>query len=591
MSFEAYKVGITLSLTNHVSKALLAMQGDLARADSKVVALRKSLQGIEKLALGGAIVGGIGFMGLKAIGDAVKPAEEYVHQLELAKAAGLSQLEIANATAAAWRTTGDVMTTTATDNLKAIRELRMVFGSTAEAVGFLPQMQKIQAVLDSALHGEGGVAAKDVAFTAAKALELRGASATPEAFREQADMIVKAVIASGGRFNPAMLLQAQKYGGIGATGYSNEFMYGILPSIAQELGGSSTGTMLTSMHRAIVGGRIDKKALPVWQSLGLLDSVKSVTGETAMVQAKNAAIYQENPLHYMQYVQGQLVARGITDLAEQQVLLERMFSNRVAGRGANIFATQGGRLEKDFNLINQAGTSAEYDRLVKSDPMMARAAAAAQWENLKTVIGLEVVPILIPAIKGLADSLQTLTKWARENPTTVKALTLAFGGLFTAMLAGGSLMLIVGGFKSLGLLLGSKGGVATGVAGLTLALNPLALALISISAVIGGIISQRDTIKKHISDPINETSWGQKLGDELMDDSIKARQRAHWREITAPKQHPSFPPIHTTVTLDGRNIAEAITPHQERAMSKPSSGTSFFDIGKTMAGPSASHAQ
>src|SRR4051794_10078925 len=125
--FEAYKVGVTLALANQVSNILGLISRDFLKTDAEAKKLQTTLKEIKLLGLSGALLGGAGFMGLMAVKGAVKPASEYVHQLELARAAGMSQLEIAQATAAAWATTGKVMTTTATENIKAVRELRMVF--------------------------------------------------------------------------------------------------------------------------------------------------------------------------------------------------------------------------------------------------------------------------------------------------------------------------------------------------------------------------------------------------------------------------------------------------------------------------------
>src|SRR5271169_5780650 len=111
--FEAYRVGVSLALQNQVSGVLGLIARDFVKVDYAAKRLRGTLKEIKLLGLSGAIVGGAGFLGLGLIGKAVKPASEYVHQLQLAKAAGMSQLEIAKATTAAWEATGQVMTTTA----------------------------------------------------------------------------------------------------------------------------------------------------------------------------------------------------------------------------------------------------------------------------------------------------------------------------------------------------------------------------------------------------------------------------------------------------------------------------------------------
>lgn len=545
--FEAYKVGVTLALNNHVSGALGLLAREFVKTDLEAKKLQATLKQIKLLGVGGAVAAGTGFMGLGLIGKAVKPAKEYVHQLEMAKAAGMSHLEIAQATSAAWKTAGEVMTSNPTQNLQAIRELRSVFGGTQDAIRFLPQMMRIQAVLDSTLAGTGGVGAKDVAFTAAKALELRGASVNPQTFQEQADYITRAIIASGGRFNPQMLLQAQKYAGIGGTGYSNDFMYGIMPTLAQELGGSSTGTGLTSLYRAVVGGRIDKKALGVWQQLGLLDGVKSVTGESAMVQAKNASLFQQSPFEYMQYLQGELVKRGITDPKEQQAMYERLFSNRVAGRMANILAMQGPRLQKDFALTRGAGDSSAYYDLIRRDPTMVDAALSNQWTALKTALGMTVVPVIIPMLRGLTSALNSLATFAANHPTLTQGLMLTFAGLSSLATLGGTLMVAGAGLKVIGLGLSTFTGLpllaaATGLGTLTAAVAGI--------VALGMAVGNADSIGGSKYNPLN---W-------IQDGAFNATRWMMGKEVPdyGPPTRENAREIRTTVNIDGRKVAEAV---------------------------------
>lgn len=557
--FEAYKVGVTLALHSNVGAALGLIARDFVKTDLEAKKLQKTLKEIKLLGLTGAIVGGAGFLGLGMIKAAVKPANEYVHQLELAKAAGMSQLEIAKATAAAWQTAGEVMTSNPTENLKAIRELRMVFGDTMEAIHFLPQMQRIQAVLDATLHGTGGIGAKDVAFAAAKALELRGASMSPQTFQEQADYMTKAVIASGGKVTPQMMLQMQKYAGIGGTSYSNDFLYGIAPTLVQELGGSQTGNSLTSMYRAIVGGRIDKKALSVWQSMGLLQSVKGITGESAMIQAKNAGLFQENPFLYMQFLQGELVKRGITDPKAQQQVIERLFSNRVAGRMANIMMTQGPRLKKDSDLIKGAGDSGAYYDLIKSDPTTVYAARDAQWESLKTALGATIVPVIIPMLRGLTSALNSLATFAADHPTLTQGLMLTFGGLSALATLGGTLMIAGAGLKIIGLGLTTLTGLP--LAGAAAGLGALVPAIAGIVAL-GLAVANADTIGGWKYNPINMIEQG----GEALGGWIKGKTAP----VYGPPTRENMREIHTTVNIDGRKVAHAVNRQNTRDASRPS---------------------
>jgi hypothetical protein len=557
--FEAYKVGVTLALHSNVSAALGLIARDFVKTDLEAKKLQKTLKEIKLLGLTGAIVGGAGFMGLGLIKSAVKPASEYVHQLELAKAAGMKQQEIAEATAAAWKTAGEVMTSSPTENLKAIRELRMVFGDTMEAIHFLPQMQRIQAVLDATLHGTGGIGARDVAFAAAKALELRGASMSPQTFQEQADYMTRAVIASGGKVTPQMLLQMQKYAGIGGTSYSNDFLYGIAPTLVQELGGSQTGNSLTSMYRAIVGGRIDKKALAVWQQMGLLQSVKGITGESAMIQAKNAGLFQDNPFLYMQFLQGELAKRGITDPKAQQEVIERLFSNRVAGRMANILMMQGPRLQKDFELIKGAGDSSAYYDLIKRDPPTVYRALDAQWDALKTALGMTVVPVIIPMLRGLTNALNSLATFAADHPTLTQGLMLTFGGLSALATLGGTLMIAGAGLKVIGLVLTTLTGLPLAVAATGLGTLTAAVAEV---VGLGMAVANADTIGGWKYNPINMIEQG----GEAVGGWLKGKMAPSY----GPPMRENSREIHTTVNIDGRKVAHAVNKHNERAASRPS---------------------
>src|SRR3982751_3082357 len=74
---EAYKVGITLALTNLVSRGLFAIRGDLVKTDAQAKKLQATLHQIKLLGVGGAILGGAGYAGLHALGKTVEAAKEY----------------------------------------------------------------------------------------------------------------------------------------------------------------------------------------------------------------------------------------------------------------------------------------------------------------------------------------------------------------------------------------------------------------------------------------------------------------------------------------------------------------------------------
>src|SRR5580704_623471 len=145
---NAYSLAIKLSVVNLASQGLRLITGDLMAAHGAAAKLGDKLKALKLI--------GIGY-GLERAGSAtlgfleksIDASKEYTRQLSLMNAAGMSQRDIALSTAAAWKTSKDVLTTTAADNLKAIRELRSVFGNQRmdEAYSILPTVQRTRGVM------------------------------------------------------------------------------------------------------------------------------------------------------------------------------------------------------------------------------------------------------------------------------------------------------------------------------------------------------------------------------------------------------------------------------------------------------------
>src|ERR1700712_904806 len=74
---EAYKVGITIALTNKISSGLMLIKGDLAKTELQAAKLKSTLNEIKKLGLAGALIGGAGYAGLHALGKTLEAAKEY----------------------------------------------------------------------------------------------------------------------------------------------------------------------------------------------------------------------------------------------------------------------------------------------------------------------------------------------------------------------------------------------------------------------------------------------------------------------------------------------------------------------------------
>lgn len=477
--FEAYSVGVRLRLIDGVSRGLFSISQQFAKTHQNAKALQSQLDKIKLTMVAGGAMLGAGAFGFSLIGQAVKPAAEYAHQLAQMRISGMKNLEIAQATAAAWSAAKTVPTSSAAENLAAIRELRMVFGNTDHAIQNVATVQKLQAILAST--GRGG---KDEAYTVAKALEMKGAVRNPGEFNSEANLMAKAVIAGGGKVSAADFLNTFKYGRSATQGWSNQFAYAILPTLIQELksaGGSGSagnaGTALMSAYSAVVGGTVPQKALGVWQKLGLLDPSKIIWNKVGSAKGlrpgaiKGNDLFQANPYEWAQTVLlPALQAHGISDEKSKRQALQYLFPNRTAGFIMQQLTMQGWKFQRDVGLINKTSGMAGYNSLLRNDPTMAYLALQKQWENAKVAFGIQVLPMLIKATENLTGALRLLSDEMRKHPRIVKALGYAFLGLSAALAFSGSVLLLRGAFWGLKTVIsagqgGGLVGAATGAAG------------------------------------------------------------------------------------------------------------------------------
>jgi hypothetical protein len=365
----------------------------------------------------------------------------------------MKQAEIAQAVGLAWKNTGVVLTTTATENLKSILDLKNILGNMDEAKALLPIVTKIQAVM--AASGDSRLAqnAHDIAFSMAKALDVIGAVRNPAEMQKQAEMMSKVISAFQGRVTPQMFQSVFTYARQAKFDLTDEFKYEILPSLMLEMAGKSgggggsrgVGPMLAAMYRITNQGFINKKAVPELESLGLLNAstvLNTTTSGTTAGHLKDAALAAANPFRWVNEVLVPAIRKkygeGVTDEFVRQKINEVMRGNQLAASMAVEFFTKQNNFLRDQKIIQGALPFNEaYNSAINRDPYTAMRAFDAQWESFKTALGKDLVPVIIPAILGVARALNYLTDVVQRHPTFVQSLM-----IFTATLSG---LLMLGG--------------------------------------------------------------------------------------------------------------------------------------------------
>lgn len=601
--FEAYSVAVKLRLVNSVTPGLLSISQQFTKTYRDASALQRQLDSIKLTISAGRSIAGTGLTGLGLITKAVKPAAEYAHQLAQMRAAGMSNLEVAQATAKAWSAGREVMTSSATENLAAIRELRMVFGDTRHAMENVTTIQKIQGILASS--GRGG---EDEAYTLAKALEMKGAVRTPAEFAKQADLMSKAIIAGGGKLGAADFQSTFKYGRAATQGWSDQFAYSILPTLIQEMkssggsggGAGGPGNALMSAYSAVVDGTIPQKSLKVWQQLGLLDPQKIVWNKvgTAKVVApggvKGSDLFQENPYAWAQTVLlPALKSKGYTSEKAMSEVMQYLFTNRTAGFVMRQMTMQGWKFERDQKLINQASGIKGYDQLVKTDPVLASMALQKKWNDIMVQLGYSIMPELLKVTEKLLPYLSSLADWMEHNRGAVKGLVTGFIALSGALAISGTVWMAVGALKALkitmaaiGVVSGAAGagGATAGVGGAAAGAGGAAVgAVVKKTLPVAAVIAAYMMLKKIASLP-----GGVPMGPGgAWIDPKHPEYRNPWdnpKKDGSPYVRPSPKNGEQTkvvLNMDGRKVGEGVMTHLNRSLSAPQAGYSGFDLRMT----------
>lgn len=465
--FEAYSIGIRVSLINGVTAGLIGLARQFKGADQDAKGLQKSLDRIAKTAAIGVGLTASGAFGLGMVGKAISISKEYANQLSLLNQLGMSQRDIAAGVGAAWKTAYDVPTTKVEENIKTLRELRSAFGPSSyqesEARMVLPMVQRVSSVL-TALTGKEQ---NHVGFDLVKATELRTLGGmTPEAMNRNIDLMSRTLIAMGGTITAQDFHGTFKMGKMATGKWSDEFAYLYLPTLMQELktgaggGAQSAGTILMSLYQQM-HGKMTKAAMPLWVDAGLVKSSDIVKNATGQYQVRpggvaGTALFEQDPYLWVQKylrpgVDRLMATKGIT----AETAINAMFSNRNAAFGAYTFYAKSVQFERDRKLIEQSRNSeGAYQSLLKTNPMLAEKALQTQLHNQLVVFGYSVLPDLLKVLTAVLPIMRDFTAWIHEHGKVAKFLMGALVTVSSVLLVGGALTSAKAAFEGLGLLFG-----------------------------------------------------------------------------------------------------------------------------------------
>ena len=602
----AYSVAIKLSLANLASAGLKLFERDLLGANLAATKLEDKLKALKMIAVGyGLEKAGSTIFGF--LEKSIDASKEYTSQLSLMNAAGMSQRDIALSTAAAWQTSRDVLTSTAADNLKAIRELRSVFGvdHMDEAYKILPTVQRISAIQE-ALTGKKQ---ENVGFDVVKAIELRTPGVmTQEALNRNAELMSRSIMGMGGTINVNDFHMALKQLKTQAFGFDDEFVYDYLPTFIQEAktkggSGSSAATALRTMMNTLIGGiGITKASIPLWLESGLIkpsDVVKNATGQFQLKPGamKDSLLLQADPVKW-----GEKDGGAFTTVAKKHnlSLLQTVMAkakNTNTQWAIYTILTKQAQFERDKKLIEGGGTSIEtYQKLMKTNPELAQQALAAQWQNLLSIIGFQILPRLIPYMIKFADGLDHVSQWMEKHPDLTQDLVIGLVALAGTLTVLGTVLMTAGVVS----LLGGIGPVIATVAG---GLGVVAASLAGIGVAAAAFIAIYETVK-YLNEKDQEAHPNQRWVSGGFSGKGGTGKRGHWEyDPTNPFGFDAFAkplfrnpldkgdnsyvfpraaaPIHVLVhvhnKIDKQGLATMVTTEQTKSAAGPRTSVNFMD--------------
>lgn len=603
MSF-AYSVAIRLTVANLASQGVRLLAKDLLAAHGNAVKLGDKLTALKMMAVGyGMDKAGQGILGF--MGKAIDASKEYTRQISLMNAAGMSHVDIAQATAAAWQTSRSVITTTAAENLKAIRELRSVFGAGGmkEAYGILPTVQRTKSILD-ALTGKEN---EGVAFDMVKAIELRTPGLMSAArMQTNADLMARSLMAMGGTLNAHDFHMTLKQAKTSAFGLNDDFVYNYLPTLIQEVktgrsgSGSTAGTALMSTYSAVIGGVMKKSAIPLWEAMGLIGAKDVVKNSTGALQLKpgavrGSALFQANPYAWSnQILAPAIAAYGAAHHLNREQVVSGMFGNRNAQWFSNTMMAKAPQFERDRQLIQSGGNSlTTYQRLMKTNPQLAEQAMHSQWQNILAILGFSVLPKLVPWMVKFANGLDRIGQFMSAHPNLTTGLAVGLLGVGGSLVIIGKALMTVGLIKFLGMgpvIGGFFSAIGVGLRAVALAVvgNPIGLTITTIVAL--GVAAYElwqhwDTIG-----PKLRSLWeGIKSGVAGLINTVIGWMNhipgVHISPVGTGATSGNFVPhgrgpmvqVTSNVHMDGKRVARAVSTHQANIAGRPNLGQRSFN--------------
>jgi len=616
--FEAWKIGVRVSVLDYASIGLRAISGAFMRTEADAAKLEGRIKSIHGQLLKGGLMVGAGVGILAAFRGPLEEAKKF--QTETARFASLGFGTQVNNQAIQYAKGMQTIGTSTTENMALVSDAMAVFKNLDHAKFAAPIMAKMKFGNEALFGKEQGGANERKFMDMLKVIEFRGGLASETEFDTQANFVQKVIAGSRNRVDATALLQALKTGGVALSRRHNDAFYLGSEPLIQEFGGARYGTAAMSIYQNLVQARGTITAQQELYRLGLLDKSK--------VQFNNLGMLKKA-------MPGAFVGSDILENEGELALLQKVLLPAFRAKGI----TSDEAIIREFGMIlgNRTGSGLMARIYQQRDQIAIQAAANAHAQDIdqtvnagnKTLAGKEIdfhakfnnlllqtgnviLPMAVRALEILNPMLQRLANWMQAHPVMFGLFIKGLIGLAGALIGIGSLNILIGGFRGLGLALkgiGSLVQLASGLSGVAVGLKAVGAAAAVFMAAYAGwkaggwISDQMNAATQRATGNKNDT-WGGTLFDKFHPfnpatgkrefsmhsaiwstaDDIKKNRDLEAQYMRTGGASPyiasrsqQMVQVNSTITLDGRAIAKSTTMHQAKAASAPQTGMSGLD--------------
>jgi hypothetical protein len=620
MTFEAYKIGIKISLINHVSTGLGIMAGDFTKAERKALLLenrlkRIQLEGIKLKGVMGGMMFGAGAAGMMLLKGSYEEAKKLAQAQADFKNLNLSALDNSRVFGVATNLSHKTLGTTITNNIKLIQDLHTATGDLNKSLRLSGAYSQFSV---AARVQNGGQDVDNLVLTSIKALEHRGDKVvqSPVALQQELHRQSQVFFATKGRVSPSDYFHLSQTGKMAYTLADSDFLYGPMAAMMQAKTGQTTGTAQMTTLSSLIGGHMTNKAKGFLRGMGLWDDQTSplakglkdlinndplvkkliaaqgdVSIQSGGLPAYAAAMAAGNTDKFTREILVPAIRKKYGNLSDEQIglMLTKQF-NRNTADDLSFWVLNAQKVKKDTGIINKSnGFGGAYRSYLKT-PEGAEEAAGAAWKNFLAMFGSVYLPVITKGLLKLAGVLNSLSIAVKQHPRLFKGIVIGLAGLAGALMFGRMVLFISAAFRGLAKALAfTRIGGLPGIAGLATrfvvlgAAMKIAFGWVSALALAGAAgYAVGGVINKHLSDGTKNSigsflvHGAALLGNKDAQDAIATQDK-----YTRSHAQVSGKIRHGDVYIDGKKAGVVLTPHvtaqQSKAANRPQSGASFHD--------------